>query len=148
MRSILLATLIGLSLVAATYDATPAMAGSDEHLKATCVDVPNNSVTGRVITSKAIELHYFSCRREEQNSLPLLYVSGPCKNTSIPTSCANKRPLTMNVELADPADASKMHPGERVTLGGVFQIVTQNNGDYLVVRDAKVLHGDPFVQSE
>ena len=150
MRHILLTTLIGLSLVATTYDATSAMAGSDERLKATCFYVPNNSVTGRVISSKKIELQNFFCRREEQNSMPLFYVSGPCKNygTVVLRSCENRFPLTMNVELAEPADAIKMHPGELVTLGGDFQVITQNNLDFLIVRNAKGLHGDPFEQSE
>jgi beta-lactamase regulating signal transducer with metallopeptidase domain len=127
-------------------DITPAKSGPNEpRIKATCFDVPNNSVTGRVVSSKAIELHNFSCRREEQNGLPLFYVPGPCKNTLVPRSCENRFPLTMNVELADPADASKMHPGALVTLKGIFRVYTQNNVDYLFVQEAKVLHGDPFV---
>jgi len=109
-------------------------AGSDGHIRATCDYVPNNSVTGRVISSEKIELPNFTCGRG---------VGTPRDRYGFRNSH-----LTMYVQFKDPADSSKMHPGEHVTLGGVFQIITQNNGDYLLVRDAKVLHGDPFEQSE
>jgi hypothetical protein len=57
-------------------------------------------------------------------------------------SCPTRPLLRMNVELDDPADASKMRPGEVVTLAGSFKAITQNNE--LIVQNAKFLHDDPL----
>ena len=58
--------------------------------------------------------------------------------------CPNRPWLTLHVQLANPADASKMPPGKLVTLTGDFSVITQNKTAYLLVQNARVLHGDPF----
>jgi hypothetical protein len=49
----------------------------------------------------------------------------------------------MNVRLADPADAGKMHPGKIVRLAGDFRVATKQHVDYLTVEHAKVVLLDP-----
>ena len=50
----------------------------------------------------------------------------------------------MNVHLANPADANKMPLGKVVALRGDFSVITQNNIQYWVVENARVLYADPF----
>jgi hypothetical protein len=50
----------------------------------------------------------------------------------------------MNVQLANPADASKMLLGKVVALRGDFFVITQNNVQYWGVKNARVLYVDPF----
>lgn len=78
---------------------------------------------------------------------------GPCRrpsraaqaNASVPLpNCSNKSWFTMTVQLANPADASKMPLGKLVTLKGDFRLITQDKVSYLLVQNAKVLYPDPF----
>jgi hypothetical protein len=87
-----------------------------------------NRVQDRVISTKAIMLPWFSC--------PLsLRVGGP-----------DFGEVTMNVRLADPADASKMQPGKIVVLTGNFKLATENHVDYLIADDAEVRYIVPFAR--
>jgi hypothetical protein len=74
----------------------------------------------------------------------------PCDRThSIRSSiwgryCPTVPWATMNVHLADPADASKMPLGKVVALRGDFFVITQNNVQYWGVQNARILYVDPF----
>jgi hypothetical protein len=50
----------------------------------------------------------------------------------------------MTVQLANPADASKMPLGKLVTLRGDFYVIIQNKVPYLLVQNARVRYVDPF----
>jgi hypothetical protein len=50
----------------------------------------------------------------------------------------------MTVQLANPADASKMALRKLVTLKGDFFVITKNKVHYLLVQNARVLYADPF----
>jgi hypothetical protein len=50
----------------------------------------------------------------------------------------------MTVQLANPADASKMPLGKLVTLKGDVRLITQNKVSYLLVQNARFLYADPF----
>jgi hypothetical protein len=90
----------------------------------------NGSVSGRVISSQAIKLGGFQCTSH-----------GNYGGFSIGSY---RRPVTMYVQLADHADASKMQPLKLVTLHGDFRLVREHHIDYLAVANAKVLYVDPF----
>jgi len=79
--------------------------------------------------------------------------AGPCKDPvrAIPSlpwgrycpNTPNTPWLTMTVQLANPADASKMPLGKLVTLRGDFLVITKNKVYYLLVQNARVLYADP-----
>jgi beta-lactamase regulating signal transducer with metallopeptidase domain len=132
-------------------DGAPVKADSNEHVKAICNVVYNNSVTGRVISPKEIELPSFVCGRRGGQSI--YYNYGSCTNNGTVSNpgysyfsqhCPTRPLLRMNIELEDSTDATKMRPGEVVTLGGIFKVITRNNEDYLFVQNAKFLHADPL----
>jgi len=50
----------------------------------------------------------------------------------------------MNVQLRNPADASKMPLGKLVTLKGDFYVIIQNKVAYPLAQNARVLYADPF----
>ena len=52
--------------------------------------------------------------------------------------------LTLNIELANPSDASKMPLGKLVTVRGDFLVITKDRAKYLLVKNARVLYADPF----
>jgi len=75
---------------------------------------------------------------------------GPCdRHDAIHNSiwgryCSNRPWATMNVQLANPADAGKMPLGKVVALRGDFFVIIQNNVQYWGVQNARVLYADPF----
>ena len=164
MRHIRLATLFGLSLALSVGPvqaalSTPAKTDPNEpYVKTTCNSVPHGTVTGRVTSSEAIQIPKFDCGKfDGQGSFGHDFAAlgrypGPCENPTprltwghgmtFGRDCPNR--LTLHVQLANPADASKMPPGKLVTLTGDFSVITQNKTAYLLVQNARVLHGDPF----
>jgi hypothetical protein len=52
--------------------------------------------------------------------------------------------VTMNVQLADPAEASKMQPGKMLRLVGDFRVAIEHHIVYLTATNAKVIWVDPF----
>lgn len=145
-----------------TPPATLATTDSNEpYVKTTCNRAfHSNTVTGRVTSSQAIQIPQFDCEKFggrtgiSFNMDPHGRGVGPCKNPvrSIPSlpwgrycpNTPNTPWLTMTVQLANRADASKMPPGKLVTLKGDFFVLTENNVNYLFVQNAKVLYADPF----
>ena len=140
-----------------------------------CVNVPSGSVTGEVTSSTTIQMPNFACSRAGNpgggapdggaptgggpavGGTKFVFNSGPCKNRvhatpSLPwgrycPNTPNTPWLTMTVQLANPADASKMPLGKLVTLKGDYLVITQNKLSYLLVQNARVLYVDPFKRS-
>jgi len=152
--------------------AAPAESDLNEPDKITeCGEVPHGSVTGRVTSSTTIQMPKFACGRPggggggaPDGGAPtgggpggksvFNFNSGPCANPvrgSISLPWGNYCPntpdapwLTVTVQLANPADASKMPLGKLVTLRGDFFVITKNQVHYLIVKNARVLYVDPF----
>jgi hypothetical protein len=138
-----------------TSPAAPAKPDSNAPKKITvCSQVPNGTVAGRVTSSTTIQMPKFTCdtRHLYEGGGPgggeFSFNSGPCKNPVHGMLwgryCPNTPWFTMTVELANPADASKMPLGKLVTLKGDFSVITQNKVSYLLAQNARVLHADPF----
>jgi beta-lactamase regulating signal transducer with metallopeptidase domain len=135
-------------------------------------DCASGPVSGRVISSTAIQTPHLACGSPGGGSFAetgggglfasgsvsgspgVSFNSGPCKKPVrwTPSSiwgryCPNT-PNTpwaiMNVQLANPADAGKMPPGKVVTVSGDFSVITQNKVQYWFVKNARVLYADPF----
>jgi hypothetical protein len=127
---------------------------NEPYAKKTCRDVPNGTVTGRATSSTTIQMPGFSCvsdlggqNRYYKGGSYCFSLACPCQNhaTSDPIFGRVCLPLlTMTVQLANRADASKMPLGKLVTLKGDFFVITQNKIDYLFVQNARVLYVDPF----
>ena len=80
--------------------------------------------TGRVISSQAIHVRGFSCGVSEYGPEFKIW---------------NARGAIMNVQIANPTDASMMQPGKWVTVYGRALVATEHNTvDYLIVKDAMV----------
>jgi hypothetical protein len=118
----------------------------------------NGSVTGRVVSPEAIHMPFFTCERFEGGGMEFEGY-GPASplppyGISLFAPPEKKVGVTMTVQFADPADAGKMHRGERVTLRGDFRakktinLATKKRFAYLSVANAKVLHGDPFASDK
>ena len=171
MRSVLLATLFGLSLAlsvgpvqaALSTPATPPKYYPNEPNRIfPCGEVPHGTVTGRVSSSTTIQMPKFACARPggsgpgagHDEGAGVGLNSGLCKNPlpAIPSlpwgrycpNTPNTPWLTMTVQLANPADASKMPLGKLVTLKGDFSVTIQNKVAHLLVQNARVLYADPF----
>jgi hypothetical protein len=146
-----------------TPPAIPAKLDTNEPYKIfACGEVPHGSITGRVSSSTTIQMPKFGCARPggsgpgagHDEGAGVGFNFGPCKNSvrSIPSlpwgrycpNTPNTPWLTMTVQLANPADASKMPLGKLVTLKGDFFVLTKNNVSYLFVQNANVLYADPF----
>jgi len=144
-----------------TPPATPAKTDSSEpYVKTTCNSVPGGAVTGRVTSSKTIQIPKFACQKFDggagitfnmgpfgRDFATLGRYPGPCEHPT-PTLiwgrvCPNIPWLTLYVQLANPADASKMPLGKLVKLNGDFFVITKNKDYRLFVQNAKVLHADP-----
>jgi beta-lactamase regulating signal transducer with metallopeptidase domain len=127
-------------------DAQP-IADPKERVVVRCPGVPNNSVTGRVLSPTTIEIRSFVCDGNG-NSNVIYFGYGPCPNKQFVNDlyerCQNRPLLEVRIELENPADAAKMRPGEVMTLGGTFKVMDRNHLQYVVVQNAKVLHTDPF----
>jgi hypothetical protein len=123
----------------------------------------NTSVFGRVISPSAIQMPGFNCITGGAPAFYGRHTVDTCPdaraNSSRPdlTSAdrlegAGRLPckvdVTMNVRLADPADAGKMQPGKIVRLGGNFLVTRERRADYLTVENAKVLEIDPLTTEE
>ena len=81
-------------------------------------------VTGRVISSQAIQVRGFICGISEYGPEFKIW---------------NSRGAIINVQIANPTDASMMQPGKWVTVyGRVFVATEHNTVDYLIVKDARV----------
>lgn len=165
MRHILLSLLTSLGFAASVQTASPQQAADLTGLlnvegqavadASTSPNVPDNSqlcqnlnsVTGRVVSAMVIQMPGVDCWGD-----PYWYTGksfGHRHGNVTSTRLGQATPrgngaVTMNVHLADPADASKMQPGKMVTLSAVFRVVTFNHVDYLIADNAKYLHGDPF----
>jgi hypothetical protein len=123
----------------------------------------NTNIFGRVISPKAIQMPGFNCitggapafyGRQSVDTCPDASAdSGRADLTSADRlEGAGRLPckvdVTMNVRLADPADAGKMQPGKIVRLGGNFLVARERSADYLTVENAKVLEIDPLTTEE
>jgi len=109
----------------------------------------NSSVYGRVVSSEAVQMPGFVCRQsidQQDFTSPLNYGPCPYASTYYPSPNRCSFDLTMNVRLADPADAAKMQPGKMVRLAGEFRVELRNRAPYLYVSNAKVIWTDPFNQ--
>jgi len=96
--------------------------------------------SGGVGSSGGIAFDVGPCSRSRT-----LWGAEAARNVSVPVpDCPNKPWFTMTVQLANPADASKMPLGKLVTLKGVFLLITQGKVSYLLVQNARVVYGDPF----
>jgi hypothetical protein len=109
------------------------------------------SVTGVVISPKAIQMHSLVCgnpigsvSKSFGNYLATDEISRDGFRVVPPGHQADNMVVTMNVNLARPADAQKMLPGKVVTLSGDFSLITTNRFNFLIADNAKYLHGDPF----
>jgi beta-lactamase regulating signal transducer with metallopeptidase domain len=150
-----------------TPPATAPRLDPNEPYKITACRVPQGSVTGRVTSPTTIQMPKFECYKPGGSTLQgdpgppgpwdkpaFSFNSGPCKNPvrespSLPwgrycPNTPNTPWLPMTVQLANPADASKMPLGKLVTLKGDFLVITQNKVSYLLVQNARVLYVDPF----
>jgi beta-lactamase regulating signal transducer with metallopeptidase domain len=147
-----------------TPPATPTKTDSNEpYLKKTCNEVPDNTVTGRVTSSTMIQMPKFSCGKNGgsadgpggqsggggKGGDSIFFNMGRCNVVKTYSSiwgrvCPSTPWLTMTVQLANSADASKMPLGKLVTLKGDFFVITKNKVSYLFVQNAKVLYADPF----
>jgi hypothetical protein len=144
-----------------TPPATQLKSDSNEPYRITrCMEIPNNTVTGRVTSSTMIQIPKFVCGGPGKTEVEaggggggITFNSGPCKhggtmwaaeaNLPVP-NCPNRLPIPMNVQLANAADAGKMPLGKLVTLNGDFLVITKNKVHYLLVQNARVLYADPF----
>ena len=119
----------------------------------------DGTLMGRVTSSTTVQVPSFDfCRRHGYWKKRYGYRAGwgpggggPCENRThtILSSiwgryCPAEPWFTINLLFANPAEASKMPLGRAVRLKGVPFIITQNNVDYLGLKDAKVLYADPF----
>jgi beta-lactamase regulating signal transducer with metallopeptidase domain len=114
----------------------------------------DNPVWGRVISPEVIQMTGFSCHLgylggfgfgscPNWSANPSAYVGSLVRPPAFrPPAC--KFDVTMNVHLADPADASKMQPGKIVSLAGDFRAAKEHGIAYITVTNAKVLYVDPF----
>jgi len=149
---------IGASAVQAALNTPPVIPTktdpNEPYAKRTCTNIPNGTVTGRVTSSTTIQIPEFSCARNF-GRLYRYYKGGsycfslacPCKNHAISDPIFGRvcpPLLTMTIQLANQADASKMPFGKLVTVKGDFFVITQNKIDYLFVQNARVLYADPF----
>jgi beta-lactamase regulating signal transducer with metallopeptidase domain len=123
------------------------------------------TVTGRATSSKTIQIGGISCVGYG-NGLPtpgvwagvtvggdegyVFNLGRPCKGprtlwaAMASASVSSCMGVTMTVELANPADASKMPLGKLVRLKGDFRFILQNKVQYLLMQNARVLYTDPF----
>jgi hypothetical protein len=129
--------------------------------------VSSGFVSGRVISSTAIQMPHLGCSSPGGGSFPggdgnagggsvggspdVSFNSGPpcARRDAIRDSiwgrhCANRPWAVMNMQLANPADAGKMPLGKVVTVRGDFFVITQNRVQYWFVKNARVLYADPF----
>jgi len=136
---------------------SPMLANASSNGPATISDCHYRHVWGRVISAQAIAMTGFGCDGVEYG-----YVAGygPCPNFETnpdadvgslsrrePQSYlrACKLDVTMSVDLADPADVSKMQSGKLVNLAGNVHVRKEKNRpDYLYMTNAKVVWTDPF----
>ena len=140
---------------------TPAKPGS--HEPPTAYTCRNTKVFGRVISSEAIQMQGFRCFLRSREAGEVRYGSCPLLSTAGPSFISTGTRLrqaeddalsrgrgscpfdvTMNVKLADPAEASKMQPGKMLSLAGDFRVTTEHRIVYLTVTNAKVIWFDPF----
>jgi beta-lactamase regulating signal transducer with metallopeptidase domain len=143
-------------------DLTPANSGS--HEPTTVYTCRNSKVFGRAISPEAIQLQGFRCFLEAPQTGEVRYGSCPLTSTAGPSFISTGTLLrqydddaspqgsrlwsrgrgscpfdvTMNVKLADTAEASKMQPGKMLSLAGVFRIRIEHHIAYLTVTNAKV----------
>jgi beta-lactamase regulating signal transducer with metallopeptidase domain len=87
----------------------------------------NNHVTGRAVSSSAIQVSGFFCYGYDEGNLRF-------------------GPVALNLQLADPADANKLRPGTLVTVYGNFRVARKQHVDYLIALNARV-EADPFGRS-
>jgi beta-lactamase regulating signal transducer with metallopeptidase domain len=141
------------TLLPADPTARPATAGSNE--LPTVYRCNTKNVSGLVISPVAIRLQGFSCfsdgsvvnfgscpNARPDGGRPDLTAANRLRGTVPSPSC--KFTVIMNVQLAKPADASKMQPGKIVRLAGDFRIARENHVDYLTAGNANILYVDPF----
>jgi len=128
---------------------------NEQYAKRKCHDVANDTVTGRVTSSTTIQIPRFICRNfiGSGEGGDIIFNVASCKrprwpwdaNASVPLSnCTNRPWFIMNVQLRNPADASKMPLGKLVTLKGDFYVIIQNKVAYPLAQNARILYADPF----
>jgi beta-lactamase regulating signal transducer with metallopeptidase domain len=85
----------------------------------------NSSITGRVLSTRAILIGSFVCQvhRLYHRTVGEQSYSG----------------FIMNIELGRSSDVERMARGKSVTIGGKFKVLAKNDVIYLVADDAKVL---------
>jgi hypothetical protein len=90
----------------------------------------NSDVTGRVVSTRLIQLNNFVC-----------------KNYGLYDGCCDLVNVLMNVRFSDPGDTPKMVVGTNVTIQGIFKSAREPHGGYLVffliAENAKILSRDP-----
>ncbi len=109
----------------------------------------NSSVYGRVVSSETVQMPGFVCRQsidQQDFTSPLNYGPCPYASTYYPSPKRCSFDVSLNVRLADPADAAKMQPGRMVRLAGEFRVELRNHAPYIYVSNAKVIWTDPFSQ--
>jgi hypothetical protein len=130
-----------------------------------CNMLDTGPVMGRVTSPTTIQLPSFSCARTSAggptgsgnavdggNGHRMSFNSGAaCRKTHTKfigsiwgPVCPLEPLLTITVLFANPTDSSKMPLGKMVTLKGDRFVITQNEVDYLGVKNARVLYADPF----
>ena len=129
-----------------------------------CNMLDTGTLTGRVTSPTTIQLPSFGCARTSFGGLPgetggggngyrMSFDSGDAcrkshtkfiRGSILGPVCPIAPLLTVTVLLANPADSSKMPLGKVVTLKGDRFVITQNNVDYLGVKNASILYADPF----
>jgi beta-lactamase regulating signal transducer with metallopeptidase domain len=93
----------------------------------------NSSVTGHVLSTRAILIDSFVCK-----------IHGVYSGAIGEQSYSG---FIMNVELGRSSDAERMAHGTTVTIGGNFKVLSKHHVRYLVADNAKVLAVDPPAQS-
>lgn len=153
---------------ASLADPAPVKPGS--HESPTAYTCRNTKVFGRVISSEAVQMQGFRCFLEAPEAGEVRYGSCPLSSTAGPSFISTGTRLrqhhddalpkgfrlswqgrgscpfdvTMNVKLADPADASKMQPGKMLSLAGIFRVTIEDDIVYLTVTNAKVTWVETF----
>ncbi|MES2472282.1 MAG: hypothetical protein V4601_05520, partial [Pseudomonadota bacterium] len=156
------------TLQAAALEPPSAAASDDQQQSSLC---RNTRVYGRVVSSGVIQTPGFTCHLSggAMNPIPITFGSCPhienesdfADRMTTDTRLGNNAPrqsrsggyasrscvfdVTVNVQLADRADAAKMQPGTTVRLEGDFRVTTRNQVDYLSVTQAKVIWVNPFI---
>ncbi|HEX4028646.1 MAG TPA: M56 family metallopeptidase [Rhizomicrobium sp.] len=117
---------------------------------ATVTQCHDTSVFGRVISPRVVLMQGFTCfagangNGSAGSPNDIRFGSCPLASTTSAHRDECKWDVTLNVQLANPADAAKMVPGKVVRLGGSFHVTRQGQTGRVAVTNATILFADYY----